>query len=388
MRFTTCLCASLLCYSSISQSANPDISLTLDGRYGDYSNTSDYQLPGFMLGEEAGRAEKNFYSGHNELAISSNIDDLFYGKFTVAITEHDGETHVELEEAYIQTLGLDYGLKVTAGRFFSDLGYLNNHHIHNWDFADAPLVYQALFANQLLDDGVQLQWLAPSELYIKAGLEITRGGRFPAGNEDESGYTRAFTVETGADLNPSHSWQLGLSHWRANIQGREAQSQDGSVDTAIFTGDSTINAIDLVWKWAPQGNSKETNLKVQFEYFQRKENGTVDLEPAATSSSYDGSQSGWYLQGVYQFMPRWRVGLRHDSLDSSNSGSDNAVLTTAGLSNPSSQPSRNSLMLDYSRSEFSRVRAQVIQDKSYQDSDTIILMQYLMSMGAHGAHSF
>ena len=44
---------------------NPDISLVLDGRFGSYSNTSDYALPGFMLGGEASRGEKRFHLGHN-----------------------------------------------------------------------------------------------------------------------------------------------------------------------------------------------------------------------------------------------------------------------------------------------------------------------------------
>ncbi|MEW8516152.1 MAG: hypothetical protein AB2609_18695, partial [Candidatus Thiodiazotropha sp.] len=34
---------------------NPDISLILDGRYSAFDNESEYELPGFMLGGEAGR---------------------------------------------------------------------------------------------------------------------------------------------------------------------------------------------------------------------------------------------------------------------------------------------------------------------------------------------
>lgn len=97
---------------------NPDISLVLDGRYGSYSNTTDYALPGFMLGGEATRGKKRFYLGHNELSLSAKVDNMFYGKLTTAIAEHEGETEVELEEAFIETLALDHGLAVKAGRFF------------------------------------------------------------------------------------------------------------------------------------------------------------------------------------------------------------------------------------------------------------------------------
>jgi len=45
-------------------------------------------------------------------------------------------------------------------------------------------------------------------------------------------------------------------------------------------------------------------------------------------------------------------------------------------------------MLDYSHSEYSRVRLQLSKDDSYPDSDNIIMIQYIMALGAHGAHRF
>ncbi|MEW8550778.1 MAG: zinc-regulated TonB-dependent outer membrane receptor, partial [Candidatus Thiodiazotropha endolucinida] len=129
---------------------NPDISLILDGRFGAFDNESDYELPGFMLGGEAGRGEEGFHLGHNELAISANVDDLFYGKLTAAIADHEGETEVELEEAFIETSALGNGLNIKAGRFFSSIGYLNQQHGHAWDFVDAPLIYRGLFGEQLI----------------------------------------------------------------------------------------------------------------------------------------------------------------------------------------------------------------------------------------------
>ena len=52
----------------------------------------------------------------------------------------------------------------------------------------------------------------------------------------------------------------------------------------------------------------------------REESGdlTFDLENSALTDAYRSTQSGWYLQGVFQFRPRWRAGLRYDSLDSGN----------------------------------------------------------------------
>jgi hypothetical protein len=79
---------------------------------------------------------------------SANIDDRFFGWFTGALHTEDGETEIELEEAYFETLGLSAGITIRGGRFFSALGYLNNVHVHAQDFVDFPLVYRAFFGNQ------------------------------------------------------------------------------------------------------------------------------------------------------------------------------------------------------------------------------------------------
>jgi hypothetical protein len=99
------------------------------------------------------------------------------------------------------------------------------------------------------------------------------------------------------------------------------------------------------------------------------------------------------VQGVYQFLPRWRFGARYDSLDAGNTKiglvQDGAL--TAGdfpLLLPGS-PTRTSLMLDWSPSEFSRLRAQYAwDDASAGSTDEQFFLQYIHALGAHGAHKF
>jgi hypothetical protein len=45
-------------------------------------------------------------------------------------------------------------------------------------------------------------------------------------------------------------------------------------------------------------------------------------------------------------------------------------------------------MVDFSNSEFSRFRLQLAEDKSRPQSDTQFFFQYVVSIGAHGAHQF
>lgn len=359
--------------TNLSNAFNPAMSLILDGTYAGLSRDPEgYAIAGFALGEESGPGEKGFSLGESELAISANIDDRFFGNANIALTP---EGEVEVEQAYFQTLSLGTGLTLRAGRFFSGIGYLNEHHAHAWDFADQPLVYRAMLGDQLRDDGVQARWVAPTELFVELGAEIFRGDSFPAGGAAISGAgTRSVFAHVGGDVGASHSWRAGVSYLMANAEERE--SEEGA---NVFTGDSDLAVIDFVWKWAPQGNSRNTHLKVQAELFLRNEDGVFN------GVEYSGDQRGAYAQLVYQFMPAWRVGVRYDRLMA-----DAVPATLAGtvLDDQGHDPTRTSLMVDYSHSEFSRLRLQYNRDESRPVVDDQWFVQYVMSIGAHGAHLF
>ena len=46
-------------------------------------------------------------------------------------------------------------------------------------------------------------------------------------------------------------------------------------------------------------------------------------------------------------------------------------------------------MFDYTPSEFSRIRLQLAQDKAREGfTDNQLFLQYILTMGAHGAHRY
>ncbi|MGH8495913.1 MAG: hypothetical protein ACREVN_07230 [Gammaproteobacteria bacterium] len=371
---------------------NPAISLILDGKFTSFDNEpEDYAISGFLLDEEAGLFNEGLSLDESELVISSNVDDRFYGSFTAALaTEADGSTEIEVEEAYLQTLALPEGFTVKAGRFFSDIGYMNAQHAHRWDFADEPLAYRALLGTQYGDTGVQLAWLPPTDRYIEVGAEIMRGDSFPAGGAANDGVgALSVFAHTGGDVGTAHSWRAGVSYLSTESEGRESDPVDGLPLT--FTGDSDVAIADFVWKWAENGNPRQRNFIVQGEYLFRREDGAVralSFDPLP----YDGDQRGFYLQGVYQWRPRWRAGLRYDRLSADNNVRSDLVFPGFSLSDTfdddGRNPSRLTAMVDWSNSEFSRLRLQLAGDHSLDDSDTQLVLQYIMSLGAHGAHSF
>ena len=83
------------------------------------------------------------------------------------------------------------------------------------------------------------------------------------------------------------------------------------------------------------------------------------------------TESGWYAQAIYQPVPRWRIGARMDRLDLELD-----------------DPRRFTVMLDWSNSEFSRLRFQVARSEDEFGSGNEWALQYIHSIGAHGAHTF
>ncbi|MBE0439059.1 MAG: carbohydrate porin [Gammaproteobacteria bacterium] len=375
-----------------NNSFNPAISMVLNGQFSNYSESPDnYELSGFALQGEGGLAPEGLSLGESEITMSASIDQLLFGQATIALHDDAGTTEVGIEEAFIQTLGLSNGITVRAGRFYSPMGYLNEKHIHAWNFADAPLIYRGLFGNQLTTDGVKFSYLLPTDQMIELGGTVGSGDQHPGAGTNSGIGDWLIYARTGGDIGTNHSWQASASHWQSSPKDREYagghnHGGDAGADPVLFNGDTDISNVSLIYKWAPNGNFKQKNITLLGEYFYLNEDG--QLNNSTELAQYDAKQYGGFVEGIYQFAPRWRTGARYDWLGSKLRASDDELLTDADLDFSGFHPQRYSLMLEWLPSEFSRVRAQVNHDKSSRNDDTQLFLQYTVSIGAHGAHSF
>ncbi len=382
---------------------NPAVSVILNGTLSNLKKDPDgYRIGGFVptMGE-VGPPARGLSLGESELVLTANVDHLFRGTLIAALAPEGG---IDVEEAHLQTLGLSRGFTVKAGRFFSGVGYQNEIHPHAWDFTDAPLANKVFLGNQLGEDGIQVKWVAPTDLYVALGAELGRGRGFPSGpdggrNKNGFGAGNLF-AHLGGDIGAGTAWRIGASFLRASPRDRtydDVDSTGGGVSNS-FSGRSRLWVLDGILKWAPNRNPTYNNFKLQGEYFRRSETGNLTYDTQAASlgtqtGSYRSRQSGWYMQGVYQFVPQWRIGYRYDRL---NAGTTEIGLVNAGALGAADfpilgrhKPKRNSFMLDWSPSEFSRVRLQAARDYSRAgEPDNQIFLQYIMSLGAHGAHKF
>jgi len=350
---------------------NPGIAVALNGFFtAARRDTQDARIAGFAAGPDINRPARGFSLGESEVSFSANIDPSLAGFFDFSL---DSASAVSLEEAYIRTTALPHGLTFKAGRFLSGIGYLNERHAHDWSFSDAPLPYRAFLDTQLADDGVQVRWLAPIDHYLEFGAEALRGESYPAAGAAHAGAgAYAAFVKTGGDLGVSASWLGGLSYLHAGAANRESGGD-------LFVGNTDLGVASLVYKWAPQGNATSRNLVLSGEAFRGRDDGRFNGAPLAQT------HWGWYAQGVYQFKPQWSAGLRLAGLTSADPG---AAFAGTSLDDEGRRPFDVTGLLEFDTSEFGRLRLQYTRDEASRAANDIVVLQYTVIYGPHGAHRY
>ena len=377
---------------------NPAISVILNGTWGLYENDPTTQITGFLGSGASEILPRGPSLGESELFLSASVDPYFRGSLMAALTP---DNEVEVEEAFFETLSLGGGFTLKGGRFLSGIGYWNAQHPHTWDFAEASLVQRAFLGNNYGDDGLQLRWVAPLPFFLQLGTEVGRGRDFAGMGEIErnsnGANSWALFAKVGGDIGTSYSWQLGASHLRQKTESGVVPLFDYDDLSGLqnrFAGRQRLWGADLVIKWAPDGNPLYQNFRFVTEYYRRKVDGQFifDTTGLNQTGAVKAAQSGWYVQGVYQFHPYWRAGLRYDRL---SSGTVDLGANAAYLPVPDFDATRWTVMADYNPSEFSRIRAEISEGRTRQVpatgetvSDTIAFVQYIFSLGAHGAHQF
>jgi hypothetical protein len=415
--------ASLLESKKVGQKSNTgvddllQISLIVDGSYDnikfdDEGEKEHVGIPGFIHGgghghDDHGHAhgsltgEDGFNFNYAELSMASSIDNYF----DLMAVFHLSEDDFEVEEAYATTRSLPYNLRARVGKFKSDFGYLNNKHHHNYNFSDAPLVYQAILGDHgLTEKGIQLQYVLPTSSYFMAGVEVLRGE-----NEQSFGTAELHDVDDVEQpnlvvgyLKTSHDVAGGTLLAGASIaKGKTRLEHLEDEDPHAFAGDTTLYGVDLTYK---HYFAADRALTWQSEYLYREMDGTKyvagathdeeehddhdEHEEWANQMSLLKEQGGFYTELVYQHDKNWRAGVRYSAI------TQNDVTAGGTAKNMIDDMSVTSLMLEYNPSEFSRIRLQysrnaaLYTDEGERNNQDKVTLQFNYAIGAHGAHSF
>jgi len=314
----------------------------------EYENLS---IPGFYTtpDEIPFNEKRGFNLNYGELEIFSTVGP-YLDMFSAFHIAKDG---LEIGELYATTRTMPYGLRLRGGKYKSEFGRINKKHQHAWSFSNTPLVFDAFFGPEGLgDEGLQLQWVAPTDFYLMAGVEAMQGSNELSFGDTDGVNLMVSYLKSSFDLSDMTTVLAGITYM---------QGKDGFGDTRIYGADLTLKS----------NFDSYSGLKWQNELLYRKkplEGGTV------------AEQAGLYSELIYDHNQNWSGGIRYDTIFKNIPDEPEAL-------------DRYTAMVMYKPFEFTKLRLQYSYDKSKyfngeQKNVQEILLDLTFEAGAHGAHAF
>jgi hypothetical protein len=225
----------------------------------------------------------------------------------------------------------------------------------------------------LIEKGVQLTYLPNLPIYTILGVEVLQGDNDTLFGPDGGPHAYTGFVKSSLDFGSNHSILFGGS-----VVGGKTNTTSFAPNT-VLQGDSVLYGLEFTYKWKP---SRWRSFILQSEYLYRYQTG--NLTDTSAIKSLIRNQDGFYVQALYQ-INRWRVGARFDRMAIFK---DEVVLAGENQ-NYSGQPYRWTGAIEFNPTEFSRIRLQYEYDKSGPNKlNQVIFLQFLLAVGAHGAHSY
>jgi hypothetical protein len=262
---------------------------------------------------------------------------------------------VEIEEGFLTLTSLPGGFLAKIGKLKQQVGKVNTLHPHALSWVDKPLMTQNLFGG---DEGLADSGVSVSKLIMNPWMFLEATGELYQGS---SGVFQ--------------SYQPSDVSWAGRLRGYRDVTESTNIDVggsiAYGTNDAgpdfttRLAGIDATFRYRPLRRAIYRRLQARTELFWSRR-GQED----GNSSAF-----GMYASGEYQFARRWFAGARYDWSERAY----DASLVDKGPS----------LVLTFWPSEFSQIRSQYRRTR-YAEGATAneILIQFLFSIGAHGAHVF
>src|SRR5438270_357494 len=339
--------------------------------------------------------QRGFNARNAEIALDGAVDPYFEGFANIVLKlDNNNQTEVELEEAFLQTTNLPFGLQVKGGQFFDAFGRINATHPHTWDFADSPLVNGRLLGGDgLRGVGAQISWTLPTPWYSQFifAVQNGRGGTaYSFRNPGDNGifYDRMTIDRDASALHdmlyvPRFETSFNPSDTQTILLG--ASGAFGMNDTGA-DNHTQIYGADFLYKWkSSHAEGGFPFVKWQTEAMYRRYEAGRGLDDAFPVNE-TFRDWGMYSQVLWGFKKGWVVGIRGDYLHMQQS-----AFTDDDTRQSRSRISAN---LTWYPTEFSKIRLQYNHDfldendfLASRDVDSVFL-QFEFILGAHGAHKF
>jgi len=384
------------------------IDISLDALFAAGTSTErDSSLQTLQGGNHDPR-KRGFTVQNIEFSLAGAVDPYLTGEahFIYFLDPLSGESIFELEEAFLTTQSLPYGLQLEAGEFFTEFGLINPLHPHQWHWQDQPVINSRLFGpDGMRQAGVRLGWLTPfpwfSEFHV--GVQNASGETMASFLANDEFFRkrpiggRQFVqrdVRSLKDLVYLVRWEnfwnvsaeMGATLGLSGVFGPNASGSDG--DTRIYGADLNV-------RWRPTDNFRGWPFVLwQSEVMARDYTADRffdDSNPEKTINLPRETLRDWglYTQTLYGFYYGWAAGLRYEYA----SGSGASVLSFNGKDADPFRDDRHRIspLLVWHPSEFSRFRLQYNYDRAdhleHGDAHSVWLgVEFLY--GAHPAHKY
>ena len=327
---------------------------------GDYEH---YAIPGFINDVNSDlpfNKDDGFNFNYAEVALSSTVDPYF-DAFAIF---HLSAAAFAIEEAFVKTRAIPYGIQLKAGTFKSAFGRINSKHQHVWQFDSQPIIYESLFGPDAISDaGVQAQWVAPTDTYIMAGVEAfagTNSRSFGATSQNKHlyvGYLKS-SIDIGDDL---------------SVLGGVSIAHGDNYDNNL-TNPTNIYGLDLTLR---DQLGSYSSLVWQSEFLQRDKKLSTKTD----------KQSGLYSELIYQYNNNFSTGVRYDTILKNDT--DLSAYSSVDTSNLD----RYTAKIDYHPFPMSRLRLQYTYDRTKviageRKNTSEVSLSLNIAAGAHGAHDY
>ena len=382
--------------SDLPSSQGSPLRIGLSGLFAAGGSTADNDELEDLQGGGHDPNRNGFTVQNVELSLGATVDPYFDAQANIIfLVDREGETEVELEEAFMTTRHLPWGLQVKGGQYFTEFGRQNPQHPHTWAFADQPVVLSRFFGGDgLRSQGARVSWLAPtpwySELYLGAqnanGETVTSflaegAGGDPTDPEnigghvlidrdgrDQSDLLYSARWLNGFDLSDTLSMNVGFSGLIGpNTSGRSTET--------------TIVGTDVYLKWQPAYVQRGFPfVSWHTEVLQRHYEAGDSADPTQETLK----DWGLFSQVLWGLRPGWVAGLRAEFAEA-----DGGVSTDDDPFRD--RRKRLSPNLTWYPSEYSKLRLQYNRDWAEHldggNADSLFL-QMEFSLGSHAAHTF
>ncbi len=216
------------------------------------------------------------------------------------------------------------------------------------------------------------------------------------GHEDEHGHAHEEDHAHEADHGHDHEHDEGHAHdedhEHEDADHDHMHAHGNGITEELhetgLAGNADLWGLDLVYKYDGAGAHGQGDITFQAEYLRSLSYMKVrsSAHPEQIGSSRNYTTDGLYAQATYGFLPKWKAGLRYDVLGLTNK-------VTGAVNEGFGSSDRWTADITWTLSEFSKLRAQyayndILVTEDERERFNAFYMQFLMSLGSHGAHKF